>query len=395
MGTLSGRFALKYQALEHRRVISGAQVIIHCHHYNSRIQDTIESAKGIDGKQIVVDSAEAACLAPIQESLQEGDDEAVKWTAAVELYAHLGFGHFDIGALASDDVITATSSHYVEGWATGFKQHDGPVCSFTEGYLQAAVRAVTGELVTVKEVACMNSGADQCRFEVDRSRTTAFVENAKKSFEFTPKDSGYDTSLSNIDENAIIDALVGMPIYGNEQGLIPAFGVYLANTPADYYNLVNIRFLKEMTAIGKFSAAKELLINAGETCAMNTFRGIMESPEWAGLVAPMLKDEQDSLFALVSLSNGFGWGNWYVTEHEAEESLCIESINGYEAYGGMEYGDPCEHGQCFMLAGVAAGMMELIYSEGSIADRFGTFDSEEQSCISNRGGCCSFAVEAV
>lgn len=62
-----------------------------------------------------------------------------------------------------------------------------------------------------------------------------------------------------------------MPIYGNEQGLIPAFGVYLANTPADYYNLVNIRFLKEMTAIGKFSAAKELLLNAGETCAMNTY----------------------------------------------------------------------------------------------------------------------------
>jgi len=394
MGSLRDRFALKYQEVEHRRVIAGAQVIIHCHHYNSRIQNTIESAQGIDGKQIIVDSAEAACFAPIQESLQADDDDAAKWAAAVELYAHLGFGHFDVSELASD-VITATSSHYVEGWATGFKQHDGPVCSFAEGYLQAAIAAVTGDVVSVKEVACMNSGAERCRFEVDRSRTTARVENAKKSFSFTPKDSGYDSELSNINENAIIDALVGMPIYGNEQGLIPAFGVYLANTPADYYNLVNIRFLKEMTAIGKFSAAKQLLLNAGETCAMNTFRGIMESPEWAGLVAPMLKDEQDTLFALVSLSNGFGWGNWYVTEHEAEESLCIESINGYEAYGGMEYGDPCEHGQCFMLAGVAAGMMELVYSEGSIADRFGTFDSEEQSCISNRGGCCSFSVEAV
>ncbi len=394
MGSLRERFTLQYQELEHRRLISGAQVIIHCHHYNARIQDTIESAQGIDGKRIIIDSAEAACFAPIEASFRADDDETGKWAAACELYAHLGFGRLDVSEFG-EGVITATSSHYVEGWATGFKQHDGPVCSFAEGYLQAAVAAVTGDVVTIREVACMNQGAPSCKFEVDRSRTSARHENDKKSFSFNPKSSEYDKELSNIDEDAIVTALVGMPIYGNDDGVIPAFGVYLANTPADYYNLVNIRFLREMTAIGKFSAAKELLLYAGETCAMNTFRGIMESPEWAGLVAPMLSDEQDPLFALVSLSNGFGWGNWYVREHEAEESLSIESINGYEAYGGMEYGDPCEHGQCFMLAGVAAGMMELIYSEGSIADRFGTFDSEESSCISNHKECCSFSVEAV
>ncbi len=393
MTTIADRFELKYQETEHRRIVSGVEVIVHCHHYNARLQNTVESAQGIDGKSIIVNSAEAACYSPICEAFREGDDNAAKWLAAAGFYAHIGFGTLDFQSV-EEGTIYGPSSHYVEGWATGFKQKDGPVCSFTQGYLQAAVRAVTNEVVTITEVECINTGASRCRFEIDRTQSKLAVENTKNSHGFTPKPSSYQSKLSNIDETAIINALVAMPIFGNDEGLIAAFGVYLACTPADYYNLVNVRFIEEMTKIGKFGVAKQMLFNAGETCAINTFRGIMDSPEWEGLIAPMIQDEKDSLFALVSLSNAFGWGNWYVTDHDPDESLTIESINGYEAYGALEYGEPCENPQCFMLAGVAAGMMELIYSEGSIQDRFGTFISEENDCISNQNSCCTFSVEA-
>ena len=85
--------------------------------------------------------------------------------------------------------------------------------------------------------------AAQCRFEVDDSRTEAFTPNEKGHAR--PASSGAVTTAipSNIDEQKIIDALVAMPIHGNDDGLIPNFNVYLANLPADFYNLVSLRFV--------------------------------------------------------------------------------------------------------------------------------------------------------
>jgi len=54
-----------------------------------------------------------------------------------------------------------------------------------------------------------------------------------------------------------------MPFYGNNKGLIPAFNVYLANTPADFYNLICIRFMESMKKQGLFNTAKNLLLFAG------------------------------------------------------------------------------------------------------------------------------------
>ncbi len=37
-------FALEYDQESYRRVIAGEEVILHCHHYNSRLQRTLEGA---------------------------------------------------------------------------------------------------------------------------------------------------------------------------------------------------------------------------------------------------------------------------------------------------------------------------------------------------------------
>ena len=40
---------LDYKAAEHRRLIGGKETIIHCHHYNARLQHTIEQVTEVDG----------------------------------------------------------------------------------------------------------------------------------------------------------------------------------------------------------------------------------------------------------------------------------------------------------------------------------------------------------
>jgi predicted hydrocarbon binding protein len=388
------RFKLSYDAATYRRLIAGKEVIIHCHHYNSRIQNTIEGAAKVDGKKIISSSAEAVFAGQLKGALRESDDKSTRWKLASALYAHLGYGMLDFSR-AQEGTVTASSSHFVEGWNAGFPGRTAPVCSFTEGYIQGALHAITGESVYAREQECMVSGAPQCTFRISSDRTEPVFRNEKQAFDFKPRAAEGFVHSPNIDERKIIDALVQMPVFGNQEGLIPAFGVYLANTPADFYNLVCIRFIEEMTKHNLFAVAKKLLTYDAETCGMNTFRGIMSSAEWDGLVEPMIKEPADRLHGIIAISNGLGWGNWHVREHVPGSVVKLESLNGYEALGYREYRGKSESSRCFMLTGVAAGIMELVYGDGAIEERFGTFQSAEGQCVCQGDPSCSFSVKRV
>ncbi|MBA2543909.1 MAG: hypothetical protein H0V17_29975 [Deltaproteobacteria bacterium] len=391
MSEIKQRFALHYDWAKHRRVIAGREVILHCHHYNSRIQHTVESAAGIDGKQIIRGCAEAVFAEHVANAFLTWDDVETKWKVAAGLYAHLGFGDLDMRKVGEGRV-EAPASHFVEGWNAGFAGRTDPVCTMTEGYLAGAHLAVTGETVSYRETACTMGGAERCVFEAVRGVRDPIGRVERNAVAFTPKAASAFPKPRNIDGEKIVSALVDMPIHGNNEGLIPAFGVYLANTPADFYNLVCIRFVEEMTAKGLGRNAQRLLVSDAETCAMNTFRGIMSSPEWDGLVGPMIKDTPDKLYGIVAVSNALGWGNWYVTSHDQQEALRIESVTGYEALGFRELRGAATDPQCFMLRGVAAGIMALVYGTGTVADRFGSYASKEADCICSGKASCSFEV---
>lgn len=388
---IAERFKLEYRPTEYRRLICGKEVIIHCHHYNARLQKTIESAKQVDGKNIIRKAAETVFADYAQLAFRPTDDKTQKWQVVQSLYSHLGYGALDFSQL-ENGIVTSNASHFVEGWHAGFAERKESVCTFTEGVIQGFFFGIEGESVYAVEEACMISGHKECRFKISKNRTDTVQQNKKKSFKFTPKRDQTFLHSSNVNEQGIIDAVVGLPIFGNDQGLIPAFSVYLANTPADFYNLMCLNFVKEMTAKNLFSTAQRLLITDAEVCGMNTFRGIMNSAEWAGLIQPMIKETRDIIFALVALSNALGWGDWHIKEHVGSEDLTLESLNGYEAYGYSEYIGEAKSPQCFMLTGVAAGLMELVYGKGSIQERFGTYLPAEKACIACGQASCTFSI---
>lgn len=391
---LEPRLRMQYQPATYRRRIAGHDVIIHCHHYNARLQRTIEGARGIDGKGILVAAAESVFADQLARVLRPDDPEPRRWALAELLYRHLGFGRIDLSRIGADEV-TADSSHFVEGWLAGLGESDGAVCSFTEGYVQGAVHAVTGAAVRVREVECMARGAPRCRFVVDRGPRRPVAGNSKRPAPPSPTEPGGPYVRSpNVDEQAIIDAVVDMAIVGDEAGLIPAFSVYLANMPADFYNQICIGFVEAMRALGREKAAMRLLIADAEHCGINTFRGIMHSPEWDGLIAPMVRSSADALHALIAISNALGWGDWHVTEH-TPRTLALESRYGYEAVGYREYRGLAGAPQCAMLTGVAAGVMELVYGEGTVEERCGTFAAREDRCVSCGEPSCQFFVEKV
>ncbi|MFP4100220.1 V4R domain-containing protein [Coleofasciculus sp.] len=388
---LTNRFNLEFDPHTYRRIIGKKDVVIHCHHYNARLQNIIEGTKQINGKLIILSAAEEIFSDYIHSFIEPEDILADKWQIAAKLYAHLGYGHLDFSKL-DQGIVTSSSSHFVEGWKAGFIESTCPVCTFTQGYLQGVIHGITGQSVYVREKACMNMGADVCQFIVDKSRTNSITYPPKRTLNFQPKPTS-QFAESNIDEEKIINALVEMPFYGNNQGLIPAFNVYLANTPADFYNLICIRFMESMKKQGLFNTAKNLLLFAGEVCAVNTIRGIIISAEWYDLIAPMVQEESDNLYGLIAVTNGLGWGNWHVINYESGETLQMEALNGYEALGYLEYKGAATEPQCFTLTGVAAGIMALLHGEGTVEERVGTYASEESHCICCQQSSCKFQVE--
>ena len=118
---LAARLALHYDAPSYRRVIAGKDVIIHCHHYNSRIQRTVEGAADIDGRGLIHGAAETVFDDHVGRALREGDDAATRLAMVEELYAHLGFGRVDLGRLA-DGEVTASASHFA---SVGHKPREG------------------------------------------------------------------------------------------------------------------------------------------------------------------------------------------------------------------------------------------------------------------------------
>jgi len=388
---LTERFNLVFDPYTYRRIIGKKEVVIHCHHYNARLQNIIEGTKQINGKAIILSAAEEIFSDYIHNFVELEDTLDDKWQIAAKLYAHLGYGHLDLSKI-NQGIVTSSSSHFVEGWKAGFIESNCPVCTFTEGYLQGVIHGITGKSVYVQEKACMNMGADACQFIVDKSRTNSITYPPKRTLNFKPKSTS-QFAESNIDEEKIINALVEMPFYGNNQGLIPAFNVYLANTPADFYNSICIRFMESMKEQGLFNTAKNLLLFAGEVCAVNTLRGIIISAEWYELIAPMVQEESDNLYGLIAVTNGLGWGNWHVINYEPGERLLMEALNGYEALGYLEYKGEAKEPQCFTLTGVAAGIMALLHGEGTVEERVGTYGSEESHCICCQEISCKFQVE--
>ena len=172
-----------------------------------------------------------------------------------------------------------------------------------------------------------------------------------------------------INERAIVEAVAGLGIAGNDEGLIPAFGLYLTRHMADYYNRISYATARRLERTSEVANdARDLLVEAGHVCAFNTFGGIMKSAEWEAVVAPMLEVPEDWIRGMVAVVNAFGWGRWSVAELVPRERLVITIEDSYEASGYLRDYGTSDRPRCYLASGGVAGLMNLLYI-GDITSR--------------------------
>lgn len=164
-----------------------------------------------------------------------------------------------------------------------------------------------------------------------------------------------------IDERAVVSAIASLGIAGDEEGLIPAFGLYLTRHSADYYNRISFAAARRLGGSGLEDDARALLVEAGHVCAFNTFGGIMKSAEWDAVVKPMIETREDWVRGMVAVINAFGWGRWSVVELVANERLHVSIEDSYEAIGWLRDYPISERPRCYLGCGGVSGIMNLLY----------------------------------
>lgn len=187
-----------------------------------------------------------------------------------------------------------------------------------------------------------------------------------------------------IDRKRIIDAMSKVGVVGNEDGLIPAFNVFITRLPTDFWNSFAVRLLQKVDT-DLVEAAEWLLVNAAHECGYHTGYGIITSEEWKAIVAPMIENApEDVLHGAYAVFTAWGWAKSEVVELIPGERMVVRAYDYYES-------DPAEYGAAprtwaYMIRGVSAAFMDLAY--GGDYDPTGKTGMRTFKCEQTKGIEC-------
>lgn len=390
-------------------IVGGEPEIFHCHHYNVVLQESIEDAgASVDAPSILTDGAAIVAHAQLA---GVGGGVAERLATAADHFRRSGFGLIDLSRLGPDGgVATLARSHYALGFEARRASRTTPGCFFAAGYAAGALAAALGQpagAFRAVETACAALGAPRCEVRLERLPAPRPLASSPGVGVVPSALPPRERVATSVDEEAILAALATLPFEGNEEGIIPAFGLYLTRHYANYYNYISTELVRRLEA-HLAEAGRAVLVESGHVCAFNTFGGIMLSAEWEGLIKPMCKDRADWVSGIVACVNAFGWGRWSVTELVAGERLVVRVDAGYESNYVLARPDPStvDRGCCYLCTGGAAGIMNLLWV-GDVTTRPSlsleyydrlfsgpdSFRATERRCRARGDAFCEFVAE--
>ncbi|MFC7059825.1 hypothetical protein [Halovenus salina] len=304
-----------------------------------------------------------------------------------------GFGLLDFSDVdGTGGTVVGESSHYGLAFANARSEREVPAEFFDRGFVAGILRAAgdafdlsLADGFDIDQPASISMGDDRCEFVVDAEGEYQWLEylNPAEVEWYEPPEQTADTA---IDEAEVIEAVQGLDITGNEEGLIPAFGVNLTAGYGEYYNKSCFRFANTVVdEMGDIDVARDMLLEAGHICGFNTMGGIMTSPEWDAVVKPMIESREDWIHGIVACINALGWGTWRVEELVPDERFVVRIHNPYESVDHERWFGAADYPVDFTATGVANALMNLVYY-GDITDDPTLNDDDYYELFVDKGG---------
>ncbi len=346
--------------------IGGEAMIFHCHHYITNLQRTILDAQYLDSNRFLIGSAADAIYYQLS-NLCQGLSLDESKQMAQDIYKIFGYGLIDLSCINENGCeLRTTKSFFSKTWEMKFGKAANPVDYYTSGFLAATYAVLYNkELKDIEatQTTCMACGDEynthiikvgSCNFDIyPPKKPTQFkeVEKLKIDWEY---------------EENVTQAFLGAHEFmvGNEEGLIPAFGVYLIRNQSDYVNRLQFEFvdrMKKLTGDYGVTLAGELLMEAGHACGFFTYGGIMTSNEWEQNVKPYLKTKEDWIKGLASLVNTMGWG-YHTAVELSEQKAIFRNYNDFEDLSFQRMYGKADYPVHWANSGGFTGLMQLIYN---------------------------------
>ena len=218
-------------------------MVFHCNHYNRFLQLVIEDCHYIERDPILVRSAAEVSFRQLRHAFQGHPEWSVKARLqyAEDLYRFCGFGDLPLAALpASADFLKLDApftllekhSHYGAALRLNYGTRRWPGEYFDRGFAIGALSAIYEQPITgeIGEALSMGAAVTQIQLHASTDGDRFPCDTPDIAAAILP--AGADQVPArhiglHIDEAAIMAAVGSLPLVGDEQGLIPAFGVYL------------------------------------------------------------------------------------------------------------------------------------------------------------------------
>ena len=355
-------------ARDHGRTLyAGEPLVFHCNFYNYWLQKTMLLDPTLHMEHVIEAAAAEAVYAMLQRgaaSLPAGGGEAGRRALAEHTFAELGFGTLDLSRVGpGGGTVHTPVSHYGQCFRQVVEEDfAAPQTLFDAGYARAAAafvhRRPAGSF-RARIDACASMGAAAGRIELSLGEPEMVFGGYAHAAHLAavPPPPFADTS---VDEAGIHTALAGLDFSGNEEGLLPRFGVMLTRHFASFYNRSSFEFLARMGETGLEEAAEMLLVDTGYRCAFHTFGGIMTSPEWDAVIRPQCRTRADWAHGMVAVVNTLGWGTWRIREID-DDHIVVHLHDDYESCGWRDLYGLADRPVSHLAAAGVAGMMNLIY----------------------------------
>ena len=155
----------------------------------------------------------------------------------------------------------------------------------------------------------------------------------------------------------VVKALAKIEVKGNEEGLIPGFGVLVNQLPTAFWNLFSERIM-EATPPESKKTTEAGLIRCAYECGYHTGYGIITSEEFNAVVTPMVTEgAKDILRGAFAVFTAWGWAKSGIVQVKESERMTIRAVDYYESESS---GDEL---RAYMIRGISAAFFELAYAD--------------------------------
>jgi len=346
----------------------------HCHHFNLFLDQTVDDALGPErSTELRFHAARAASFELIRAVAEASgattSEEILE--LAPGLFSAMGHGVLEVQGGGAETTMRGRHLHYGHAWSEKYGQvvqRSLPADAFAAGFAAAALDVAAGHAEPrfyAKEDACIVTRAPHCHFSIApesdaHAHPGSLTKDLSRQRVQTPLEGMHEDMIRTI-AAGLRDFTAG--VAGDSRGLVQAFGVYVTAHLTDYYNAITYGALDEISASSPQSVPmlEDLFRESAHVCVFNTFGGILLSPEWEGMVAPLSGDPEEIALGCMAIARALGFGQWVLHDFEPGKRMVMRTPSSYESVYTLERRGIADHPIEYFSQGATLAIAQLAH----------------------------------